>query len=203
MTRVRGWFDGWIEWEKHHAHGRHLAVGLGAYRNVPADTLAQAARVRQVNRGGRVVGLSFFSYAVPALPAAVKPGTDLPSVPVTGSDRLAFLSERSAGSQAVFAHPAAVPAMPWIVAPETGWIAGTVDAATPSDNDGIVVTVKRKRFWPFGNTTRVRTDGNGYFGLTGVKPGQYEVRVGKNARTVRVVPGTGRAGGFPVRSMTG
>ena len=36
--RVRGWFDGWIRWEKHHAHGRQLAVGLGAYRNTSCCT---------------------------------------------------------------------------------------------------------------------------------------------------------------------
>ena len=27
--RVRGWFDGWMRWEKQHQHGRQLAVGLG------------------------------------------------------------------------------------------------------------------------------------------------------------------------------
>ena len=55
-TRVRGWFDGWIQWEKHHGHGRQLAVGLGAYRNTSADTLAQIRRARMPD--GRTVRLS-------------------------------------------------------------------------------------------------------------------------------------------------
>ena len=177
--RVRGWFNGWMQWEKRHQHGRHLAVGLGAYRNTPAATVAQIARARAED-GGRVAGVSFFSYAVPMQPAVVKPGSDLPAVPVTGSDRLAFLSEGTAGATAPFTHPAPVPRMAWIDTPERGWIAGTLDGRTPADVDGATVTVRRKRFWPFSNTTRLRTDGNGYFGVANVKPGRYEVEVERN-----------------------
>lgn len=86
-------------------------------------------------------------------------------------------------------HAAAVPAMPWIEHPERGWIAGTLAAGAGSDNDDVVVKVKRKRFWPFGRTTRVRTDGDGYFGLANVKPGRHEVSVdarGKRAAKVEV-----------------
>jgi uncharacterized lipoprotein YddW (UPF0748 family) len=191
--RVRGWFDGWIRWEKRHQHGRQLAVGLGAYRNTPANTLAQIARARS-DDDGQVVGVSFFSYAVPSLPAAVKPGTDLPVVPVTGSDRLAFLTEGEDGTAAAFPGPAQIPVMPWIATPERGWIAGVVTAPTPSDADGAVVRVTRRRFWPFGNTTRVVADGNGYFGLGKVKPGRYSVSVERPEISpleleVRVEPG--------------
>ena len=188
-VRVRGWFDGWIQWEKHHAHGRHLAVGLGAYRNTPAATMQQAARARAADGDRRVVGLSFFSYAVPVLPAAVKPGTDLPAVPVKGTDRIAFLAEGLPESSAVFARPASVPAMRWIDTPDTGWIAGRVQSREPSESDGLVVRITRKRFWPFGNTSRVRTDANGFFGVAKVNPGNYAVTVGRNAAKVRVVPG--------------
>lgn len=188
--RVRGWFNGWIKWEKRHQHGRQLAVGLGAYRNATAATLAQIERARQKD-GGRVAGVSFFSYAVPTQPAAVKPGSDLPVVPVTGSDRLAFLSEGISGSAAAFPRPAAIPAMPWIEHPDRGWIAGTVEATLPGSADGVVVTIRRKRLWPFGNTTRVRTDGNGYFGLANLKPGRYGVSVegGGKGEEVRVEAG--------------
>jgi hypothetical protein len=67
--------------------------------------------------------------------------------------------------------------MPWIEQPDRGWIAGTVAAATAGGHDGIEVSITRRRFWPFGNTTRVRTDGNGYFGLAKLKPGRYEVSI--------------------------
>lgn len=79
--------------------------------------------------------------------------------------------------------------MPWIERPERGWLAGTVAASAASDNDDVVVKVTRKRFWPFGRTTRIRTDGNGYFGLANVKPERYEVSVdarGKRAANVLV-----------------
>ena len=52
-----------------------------------------------------------------------------------------------------------------------------VRSATPGDNDGAIVKVKRKRFWPFARTTRVGADGNGYYGLANVKPGRYEISI--------------------------
>ena len=184
--RVRGWFDGWIRFEKQHQHGRQLAVGLGAYRNTPANTLAQVSRVRG-DDDGRVVGMSFYSYN--GLEARGRSRSRAPTrraVATTGADRLAFLADGVAGSAAPFARPAAVPAMPWIERPERGWIAGTVAATTAGGNDGIEVKITRRRAWPFGNTTRVRTDGNGYFGLGKLKPGRYEVSVGTRRRCTPV-----------------
>jgi uncharacterized lipoprotein YddW (UPF0748 family) len=188
-ARVRGWFDGWIRWEKRHSHGRHLAVGLGAYRNAPSATLIQAVRARAADGDNRVVGLSFFSYAVPTLPAVVKTGTDLPVEPVKGTDRLSFLAVGRADLPAIFVRPAPVPSMPWIERPDAGWIAGVLPSASAALNDGVVVRIKRKRFWPFGNTKLVRSDGNGYFGLAKVKPGNYEITAGQGKANVRVVPG--------------
>lgn len=189
--RVRGWFNGWMAWEKRHAHGRQLAVGLGAYRNTAPATLAQIARARAADDGHRIAGVSFFSYAVPTLPPATPPNTEPqpPSVPVTGSDRLAFLADGAGGAAGPFARPAPVPPMPWIDRPDRGSIAGILPGL-----DGAVVKIKRRRFWPFGGTTRVRTDGNGYFGLAQLKPGRYDVsldvpRAGTNKVKVTVEPG--------------
>lgn len=187
-ARVRGWFDGWMQWEKRHAHGRQLAVGLGSYRNTPAATLEQIARARREDKGS-VAGVSFFSYAVPVLPAAVKPGTDLPAIAVTGTDRISFLSEGVNGAPGPFARPAAIPPMPWIARPEHGMVAGTVRSAA-SPQDGVVVTIKRRRLWPFANTKRVTTDGNGYYGQTRLAPGSYDVSVrGGNKARVKVTAG--------------
>ena len=186
--RVRGWFDGWMAWEKRHAHGRQLAVGLGAYRNTPEHTLAQIRRARAADNGHRVVGVSFFSYAVPKRPPDAAPGSEpqAPGIPMTGVDRLAFLADGAGGVPGAFPRPATIPAMPWIERPERGWVAGTLTPVTGSDNDNVIVTLKRKRFWPFGGTTRVRTDGNGYFGLANVKPGRYGVSVDSPGRGARV-----------------
>jgi uncharacterized lipoprotein YddW (UPF0748 family) len=181
-ARVRGWFDGWIRWEKKHAHGRQLAIGLGAYRNTPEDTLAQIARARTPEGGARASGVSFFSYAAPQTSAA-------------SGDRIAFLGEGVASLPAPFPRAAPVPPMPWIDRPERGSIAGTVEAAAPTDADTIVVRVKRTGFRPFSRAKRVWTDGNGYFGLTNVKPGSYRVwteRRGAPKRVVRVAVTAGK-----------
>lgn len=196
--RVRTWFDGWVRWEKRHTHGRHLAVGLGAYRNRPDHLLAQIGRVRRAGRG-RADGVSLFSYAVPRLPPQVAPGSDLPLVPdlaAIGPDRLAFLAVGHAGLPAAFPRPAPVPVMPWIERLERGWIAGTVSCAAGAA-DGVVVKVRRAGFPLFRRTTAVVTDGTGHFGVTNLKPGRYLVWVqacGGRARRVEVRVESGRVG---------
>lgn len=163
-TRVREWFNGWMRWEKQHGHGRQLAVGLGAYRNTPAHTLAQVARARSDERG-RVVGVSFFSYAVPSAQAAA----------TAKNDRLVFLASGIEGTPGVFPRPAPVPSMAWIEEPEHGWIAGTVTGSRADAVDDVVVKISRRRLWPFGNSMEVRADGNGYFGVAKVTPGRYMI----------------------------
>jgi uncharacterized lipoprotein YddW (UPF0748 family) len=182
--RVRGWFDGWIQWEKRHQHGRQLAVGLGAYRNTPENTIAQIARARQPEGGDRVHGVSFFSYFAPVQRT---PSPENPPPAEPGPDRLGFLT-------AAFPRPAPVPPMPWIEKPDTGWIAGTLKAPSPESADGVTVKVKRAGFFLFGmlrGTARVETDANGYFGLTNVKPGRYDVWTDGSSR-IRVAVEAGK-----------
>jgi uncharacterized lipoprotein YddW (UPF0748 family) len=190
-TRVRGWFDGWIRWEKRHRHGRQLAVGLGAYRNTQADTLAQIARVREPEGRHRVDGLSFFSYAAPVQRSK---DPEQPAAPTeTGTARLAFLA-------AAFPTPAPVPPMPWIETPSTGWIAGTVQAASPDLADGVALKVKRAGFALFRRAKQVHADGNGYFGLTNVKPGRYRVWM-DNAPAVEVRVEAGKVARADLRAQ--
>ncbi len=66
---VRGWFDGWIAWEKRERRDRHLVVGLGAYLNTQDDVLAQVERVRQRQGRDTVNGVSFFCV-LPSAPGA-------------------------------------------------------------------------------------------------------------------------------------
>ncbi len=172
-ARVRGWFDGWIKWEKRHRHGRQLAVGLGAYRNTQANTLAQIVRVRAADGGHRVDGVSFFSYYAPEQRS---PEPEAPREPAEPAARLAYLA-------AAFPTPVPVPPMPWIDKPTTGWIAGTVLAPTAEQADGATVKIKRTGFALFRRAKKVRADGNGYFGLTNVKPGRYRVWIDGGSRT--------------------
>lgn len=183
-TRVRGWFDGWIRWEKAHTHGRQLAVGLGAYRNAPQHTLAQIGRVRAAEDGRRVDGVSFFSFAVPRTPPQAKPAESYGNtvIPQLGAAGIAFLAEGLEGTPGPFARPAPVPVMPWIERPERGWIAGIVTASTPDAADGVAVTVKRTGFALFRRAQTVRADGNGFYGVTNLKPGRYRVRVQRGGK---------------------
>lgn len=192
--RVRGWFDGWIRWETHHKHGRQLAVGLGAYRNTPEDTLAQVLRVRRADGDDRADGVSFFSYAAPfrppQIPAAVEPsGSDALAL---AENRLAFLVG-AAGTSGVFTRPAPVPAMRWIERPDRGWIAGIVRSTSAEAADGVDVRIKRSGFPMFRRSRTVQTDGNGFFGLTNVKPGRYRVWI-HGGRAVEVNVGAGKVG---------
>ncbi len=184
--RVRRWFDGWIRWEKGHTHRRQLAVGIGAYLNTPPHTLAQIARARRPDDGHRVDGVSLFSYAVPRIQAdGQAPDETRRVVDRPPADRLAFLAEGDAALPGAFTRPAPVPAMPWIDRPERGWLAGLVHGPTAADADGVAVKVKRAGFALFGRTRTVRSDANGYYGLTNVKPGRYRVWVERDGRPSR------------------
>lgn len=180
--RVRGWFDGWIRWEKRHRHGRQLAVGLGAYRNLPEQTLAQIGRVRAAERAHRVDGVSFFSYASPH----ARDGTNGDPA---GSAGLAFLATGAGAIAAPFARPAPVPPMPWIERPERGWVFGLVSASDTTGADGVAVKVRRTGFRLFRRTRTAVADGNGYYGLTNLKPGRYHVWIddAKASRTTVAV----------------
>jgi uncharacterized lipoprotein YddW (UPF0748 family) len=173
---VRGWFNGWIAFEKHVASGRHLAVGVGAYLNTPENTLAQVERVRQPDGRRRAAGMSFFSYfstrAAVAVPGGAGAAADATAA-VRPEDPWRFLAEGAGGRPAVFTRAAAVPAMEWIEHPKTGWIAGEVSAAAGSPVDGVTVSVRRRGL--FSRTREVTTDGNGWFGAAGLKPGRYRV----------------------------
>src|ERR1051326_2217245 len=139
--QVREWFNGWIEFEKKHQHGRQIAVGIGAYQNTQEEVLAQVARVRQPSHGGiHVPGMSLYSYGslykvIPGAPPSPSVGVGgisgappSPSVGVGGStrpeipplERTAFLG---AGP---FAAAASIPRLKWIDSPTRGCLSGTL-----------------------------------------------------------------------------
>jgi hypothetical protein len=171
---VRGWFDGWIAWEKRLKSERHLVIGIGGYLSAPEGVLAQIARARLPAAGRHADGVSLFSYFRPARPPLAANSEALPAV--AAPDRLDFLSRGVAPVAAVFTTPAAVPASPWLDRPERGFLAGTVTSYSSGfPLDGARIAVRRTGW--FRRTLRTTSDGNGWFGMTGLKPGRYRVRV--------------------------
>jgi uncharacterized lipoprotein YddW (UPF0748 family) len=169
--RFRGWFDGWLAWESRHQHDRRIAVGLGAYRNSPDQTLAQIERVRTVEGPAPLAGVSIFSYAAPA--PRPDPATGAPA-PWPG-ERLSFLSSGTPDTPGAFPEPAPLPSLPWIERPTLGSIAGVLSAASREEADEVEVEIRRTGL--LHRTHRVLTDANGFFGLANLEPGTYRVRL--------------------------
>jgi hypothetical protein len=197
--RVRGWFNGWIAWEKRNKADRQLAVGIGAYLSAPEGVLAQVARVREAHQRARADGLSFFSYyqpsmtpvpaaaPAPAVPAGATPPPQAPPPPPAAPDRLDYLVRGAAGAAAAFTAPAAIPPMPWLEHPTQGFVAGTVVGAGGAAAEGRTVRIRRTGW--FRRTRRATSDANGWFGMTRLPPGKYRVQL-EDAR--------GRAAGEPI-----
>jgi uncharacterized lipoprotein YddW (UPF0748 family) len=191
---VRGWFDGWIRFEKRIKHNRQLAVGIGAYVNRPENTLAQIARARKKDGRRAADGVSFFSYAnlfpAEARPEAksdekVKSGAGFPeNAPaaqssITGDARVAFFSEGVPPAPGEFAQPAPIPKMPWIESPQRGMLAGIASDAAGNPLDGARIRIRQRGL--FVRARHTITDGNGWFGAVELKPGRYTVRLEGNS----------------------
>lgn len=193
--QVRDWFNGWIDFEKRHQHGRQIAVGIGAYQNSQEEVLAQISRVRQPSHGQRVPGMSLYSYGgmfrtlAPAGTPAVAPGTPPPRPEIAPLERTGFLSAGTGSQPGPFAATAPVPTLRWIESPNRGCISGSLKRADGTPIDGGAVRVRRS-FW-FAPTRRVLTDGNGNFGLANLKPGTYGVRFGDHRKPMKVAVSAG------------
>ena len=186
--RVRGWFNGWIAWEKRHKAGRQLAVGIGGYLSAPEGVLAQVSRVRAAEGRARADGMSFFSYyqpsmAAPAAPgapaAAVQPGsTPPPQAPppaAAAPDRLDYLVRGTGSVAAAFTGPSPVPPMPWLESPSHGFITGNVAGSAGTALEGRTIRI-RQTGW-FRRTRKTTSDANGWFGMTKLAPGKYRVQM--------------------------
>ena len=172
--RVRGWFNGWIAWEKRHKAGRYLVIGIGGYLNTADNVLAQISRARAADGRRRADGTSVFSYFSPAAAATTSVPGPAPAADVAAPDRLDFLVRGAGAAAPAYRGPAAVPPIAWIDRPTTGMLAGTITGANGEPIDGAVIQVRRTG--RFRSTARTTSDGNGWFGRTQLKPGTYRVR---------------------------
>jgi uncharacterized lipoprotein YddW (UPF0748 family) len=186
--RVRGWFNGWIAWEKRHKANRQLAVGIGGYLSAPDGVLAQITRVRTPDGKNRADGVSLFSYFQPSLAPPPPAGAAAPTViqgatppaqapppPAAAPDRLDYLVRGAGNAPAAFTGPTAVPTMSWIERPTHGFVAGTVSDAMGAAMEGRTIRIRRTGW--FRRTRKTTSDANGWFGMTKLAPGTYSVRL--------------------------
>ena len=186
--RVRGWFNGWISFEKRARASQQLAVGVGAYLNAPDQTLAQIRRVRAVEGKASANGVSIYSYFQPAMVMAPAPSATTGTVatsqaqaappklpPAPDPARLDFLMNGAGNEPPAFTGPAPVPAMPWLEQPTRGRLAGTVVDTSGRGVEGQTVRIRRTGW--FRRTARTTTDANGWFGRMNLKVGTYEIRL--------------------------
>jgi uncharacterized lipoprotein YddW (UPF0748 family) len=178
----RRWFDQWTDWQRKRRGQRHVVAGVGLFLNEPAAGLAQIRRALEPSRSGdRLDGVALYSYAVSNAPARGESEPETPNV-----DFLRSLVEPSAwGGDAAppFAQPAAPPAMPWKDSPGAH-VRGLARRLTPGLTseaqalDGATVRLAGPA------SIVLQTDGNGYFGAAGLRPGRYTVSVDAAGATV-------------------
>lgn len=178
---VREWFNGWIDWEKKHKHGRQMVIGVGSYMNRPQGTLAQIERIRSGQGKDRADGFSLYSYNS----LVNREGENV-------QDTLSIQTLRDPVTRITgpFAVPAPIPALR-AEKQNVGWLLGKVKR-NGQPWDGGTISLK-KSGW-FQKTKTASTDGNGYFGATGLKAGKYRVWIdGVTPRKVDVQVTAGRA----------
>jgi uncharacterized lipoprotein YddW (UPF0748 family) len=170
----RKWFDGWIRWERHHKHGKQVAVGIGAYLNSRQANLAQIARVLKTESGGQVDGVSFFSYANPFASrhqslASVAPRRAEATAPSTS---ILYLWANAVPARKIFKQQASIPRAERIRPRARGEAAGPVLVADTGSIDGRPTPLQGKRVSLLQGIAPGRSLGNTYFGVSSLNPGK-------------------------------
>lgn len=157
-ARARGWYDGWLAFDRANTGRRAIVAGLGSWLNSGDQNIAQVTRALTPDEQGRAMaGVAFFSYARP----------------VAGTSRASFIDQLRATA---FAGPARVPDWPWISAPTGGHLQGmaTVDGQITPDAK---VTLIRDGQW-LGD---IYSTGDGWFGAVELPPGPYTVVITRSS----------------------
>ena len=187
-------FARWTAWAESHASGRAVAIGVGAYLNSIEGTLRQtrlaltrpsAESLTAAAPAAR--GVVLFSMGAHNAPVNQNPLSPTQrDTPYRAFEDLAsaLTTGRTTGGQAVeliaftpvFGTPAATPALPWKAAATTGHLMGVVTTSNGAAVDSAAVAIETAGAL---STTlaAARTDGSGFYGRTGLLPGEYRVVV--------------------------
>jgi uncharacterized lipoprotein YddW (UPF0748 family) len=167
-AQTRGWYDGWLAWDRDHAGRRAIVAGVGAWLNNGDQNIAQIARALSPDAEGRALaGVSLFSYHFPHTS--------------DDSEQRRALMDALRGS--VFAQPARAPVWPWIANPTTGHlqaIAAVDGLPTPDAH----VSLFREGVWQ----RDLSASFDGWFGAVDLEPGSYTalVRSPAGGRTAEI-----------------
>ncbi|HMQ30252.1 MAG TPA: family 10 glycosylhydrolase [Chloroflexaceae bacterium] len=155
--RSRGWYDGWLAFDRGRAGRRAIVAGVGSWLNAPEQNVWQAQRALAPDEQGRALaGVAFFSYANPIRG-------------VSRETRRAFMDQLRA---TVFAQPARAPDWPWIVAPTGGHLQGIAAV------DGQVALDARVTLFHNGVWLRdLHASADGWFGAVELPPGAYTIAI--------------------------
>jgi uncharacterized lipoprotein YddW (UPF0748 family) len=192
-TTHQTWYNNWIEWEKDHQYGRRIVIGPGLYSQYIENSLAQIRRAQAPSAHGNYsAGVALFAYGwnhlysnddfkepinskgLPRQPHRYLPETNnwlFPLLSKAGSYKDPVL-QRRIETEPVFPTPAAIPDLPWKSQPVTGFLNGTITDSTGKNYDGVTVIIKSEEIKA---ERKVATDGSGWYGLTQLVPGRYQV----------------------------
>ena len=175
-SRHPDWWNGWLTFVKTHQYDRLSAMGIGVWLNGIPQSMQQIADTRVPVEGRPAAGAVIFSYA----------STDTTNK-VERQNTPEFYA--ALATPGLWDTDVATPGMPWLTAPTTGMVTGTLLSAdlTPRDT----VTVRIESADGGGIVRRATTDGNGHFAVLGVPPGKYAVAVeGQERIPVQVAAGS-------------
>lgn len=158
---TRDWTN-WCNFARDRQFNRHAAINAGTYLNSLGNAIVQLRYTRADSpSGNRTAGACVYDYGTPAksvtrasfINALVNPSAADPVTPP------------------IYSIPAAVPSMPWKVAPTKGHLMGYVYGESDGNPlDGAIVTLT-------GPVSRIQTnDATGFYGFVDLPPGSYTVR---------------------------
>lgn len=173
-AQQRLWYAQWSDFAKDSQFLRQSAIGSAMYLNDIPSTIRQLrTAVAASTAGAPSAGWNGYSYRTPD--AATNAGTR--SGASARTELINALTKPSSDdpvSPAVFASPAAAPAMPWKDQPSFGQLRGiALDAAgTPIGQAAVTLH-------DANNTVIAQkvTDGSGWFGFVDLVPGTYRATI--------------------------
>lgn len=211
------WYHRWIDWEKNHQHGRQIVIGPGNFMNYIDDTLEQIRKAQAPSSSGNhTAGIILFAYGASHLYSSddfksASASKNFPRQPhqyLSESNSWFFkLLAKEGGyfdpvwntfiaTLPVFPDKVPVPEMPWKTRPQKGYLMGKVTGQNNISLDYLKIIVEEVGEQDLNCRREAYTDGNGWFGMAELPPGQYRIRVDnelvKDEKTVQIVIHPGR-----------